>query len=127
MEMGFKIIKVHYMHIWKCCNEIHYFVQLIYANKKEKQEKIKHLGRAKLYYIIDKAVTRNMLGCDVLILNPRNSKLSPNASWLKQHLPYSSYTSWWVQENTNFFKRKDTEMNCLYIPDISWAQINHST
>jgi hypothetical protein len=29
------VIKVHYLHIWKCHNESHYFVQLIYANKRD--------------------------------------------------------------------------------------------
>jgi hypothetical protein len=28
------MIKEHYMHVGKCHNEIHYFVQLIYANEK---------------------------------------------------------------------------------------------
>jgi hypothetical protein len=27
------MIEVHYMHVWECHNETHYFVQLIYTNK----------------------------------------------------------------------------------------------
>jgi hypothetical protein len=27
------MINVHYMDVWKCHNETHYFVQLIYATK----------------------------------------------------------------------------------------------
>jgi hypothetical protein len=29
------MIKVCYVHAWKCPNKIHYFVQLTYANKKK--------------------------------------------------------------------------------------------
>jgi hypothetical protein len=31
------MIKVHNIHVWKCHNETHYFVQLIYINKKLKK------------------------------------------------------------------------------------------
>jgi hypothetical protein len=30
---GVNMIKVHHIHVWKCHNETHYFVQLVYANK----------------------------------------------------------------------------------------------
>jgi hypothetical protein len=29
------MIKVHYIRFWKCHNETHYFVWLIWTNKKE--------------------------------------------------------------------------------------------
>jgi hypothetical protein len=31
------MVKVHYIHVWKCHNETHHFVQLIYANFKKKK------------------------------------------------------------------------------------------
>jgi hypothetical protein len=30
------IFKVHCIQVWKCHNETHYFLQLIYTNKKKK-------------------------------------------------------------------------------------------
>jgi hypothetical protein len=35
---GSDITSVHYIHVWKCQNKAHYFVQLIHANKKEKNK-----------------------------------------------------------------------------------------
>jgi hypothetical protein len=32
------MIKVHYIPVWKCHNETHCFVQLLYADKRHKQE-----------------------------------------------------------------------------------------
>lgn len=36
---GMNMINIHYTHAWKCHNEIHYFGQLTYANKKDKRKK----------------------------------------------------------------------------------------
>jgi hypothetical protein len=36
------MIKVHYTHVWKCHNKTHYFVQLMYTDKKMKKSFIKH-------------------------------------------------------------------------------------
>jgi hypothetical protein len=33
LRLCLHMTKVHYIHLWKCHNETHYIVQLIYANK----------------------------------------------------------------------------------------------
>jgi hypothetical protein len=43
-------IKVSYVHVWKCHNETHYFVQLIYANKVS-EKNLTTVGNIRIYFL----------------------------------------------------------------------------